>query len=247
MEAWVIVLIVLSVLGSIACFGLPIYYGNQKLSGQTGEKYVSRYLQKLGCGEVINNLILEHAEGKTRQLDHIAVSAKGLFVIETKDRSGIIYGEENWHEWVQVTKTNEYKFYNPIKQNSGQVRAIEYFLKNNGFPKVPVFGFVIFLNGEVFTKTKLAGTFVGFIKYFQCKDDILTPDVVDEIYKKLQAAKDNSTVSGKQHTKNVKTMLDKIENNICPRCNSNLVPRKGRYGEFYGCSKYPSCKFVKKQ
>lgn len=37
------------------------------------------------------------------------------------------------------------------------------------------------------------------------------------------------------------------ENLICERCGAKLVLRKGKYGEFYGCSKYPLCKFVKKQ
>ncbi|MDD3408896.1 MAG: restriction endonuclease [Candidatus Pacebacteria bacterium] len=33
---------------------------------------------------------------------------------------------------------------------------------------------------------------------------------------------------------------------VCPRCGGNLILRKGRYGEFYGCSNYPICKYIKK-
>lgn len=33
---------------------------------------------------------------------------------------------------------------------------------------------------------------------------------------------------------------------ICERCGSKLVLRKSAYGEFYGCSNYPKCKFIKK-
>ena len=33
----------------------------------------------------------------------------------------------------------------------------------------------------------------------------------------------------------------------CPECNSPLVIRKGRYGEFTACSNYPDCKYVKKE
>jgi len=32
---------------------------------------------------------------------------------------------------------------------------------------------------------------------------------------------------------------DKI---LCPECNSKMILRKGQYGEFYGCTKYPDCK-----
>jgi len=34
---------------------------------------------------------------------------------------------------------------------------------------------------------------------------------------------------------------------LCPECNSPLVIRKGRYGEFTACSNYPECKYIKKQ
>jgi superfamily I DNA and/or RNA helicase len=32
------------------------------------------------------------------------------------------------------------------------------------------------------------------------------------------------------------------ENVKCPRCNSPMFHRKGRYGSFYGCSRYPRCR-----
>ncbi|HUT96407.1 MAG TPA: type I DNA topoisomerase [Candidatus Paceibacterota bacterium] len=33
----------------------------------------------------------------------------------------------------------------------------------------------------------------------------------------------------------------------CPECGANLVMRQGRYGSFKGCSKYPACKYIKKE
>ena len=33
----------------------------------------------------------------------------------------------------------------------------------------------------------------------------------------------------------------------CPECGSDLVIRKGKYGEFVACSNYPTCKYVKKE
>lgn len=32
---------------------------------------------------------------------------------------------------------------------------------------------------------------------------------------------------------------------ICPKCNSNMILRNGRYGKFYGCSKFPYCRATK--
>ena len=34
---------------------------------------------------------------------------------------------------------------------------------------------------------------------------------------------------------------------VCPNCNSPLVIRKGRFGEFTACSNYPECKYIKKE
>ena len=41
---------------------------------------------------------------------------------------------------------------------------------------------------------------------------------------------------------------NKIDNNdICPKCGGRLVKRKGKYGEFIGCSNYPKCHYKKKK
>ena len=34
---------------------------------------------------------------------------------------------------------------------------------------------------------------------------------------------------------------------VCPECGSDLVVRKGKYGEFVACSNYPNCKYIKKE
>ncbi|MDP2690953.1 MAG: type I DNA topoisomerase [bacterium] len=33
----------------------------------------------------------------------------------------------------------------------------------------------------------------------------------------------------------------------CPECGSDLIKRRGRFGEFVGCSNYPKCKYIKKE
>jgi DNA topoisomerase-1 len=38
---------------------------------------------------------------------------------------------------------------------------------------------------------------------------------------------------------------DQILDELCPRCQANLVIKQGRYGEFTACTKYPECKYVK--
>src|SRR5207245_8689327 len=59
------------------------------------------------------------------EIDHLIVSPFGLFVIENKDRSGWIFGEESDRNWTAVHFTNKYAFQNPLHQNSGPVQALQ--------------------------------------------------------------------------------------------------------------------------
>jgi very-short-patch-repair endonuclease len=71
--------------------------------------------------------------------------------------------------------------------------------------------------------------------------------------KPLDAFKDNSLKSGygrvcikckglDTHRRNARVTNNETQNVSCPRCGNAMVLRKGRYGKFYGCSRYPFCK-----
>ena len=73
----------------------------EEYKGKIGEKETAIYLSKIeGNKQIINNITLND-NGKTRQIDHIAITETGVFVIETKNFSGQIYGRENSKEWKQ--------------------------------------------------------------------------------------------------------------------------------------------------
>lgn len=36
-----------------------------------------------------------------------------------------------------------------------------------------------------------------------------------------------------------------MKNKKCPDCDGNLIIRNGKYGEFYGCSNFPRCKYTR--
>ena len=54
----------------------------------------------------------------------------------------------------------------------------------------------------------------------------------------------------KQHISSVRQNQSRrntaVAKGKCPLCGGNLVLRNGRYGRFYGCSNYPSCKYILK-
>ncbi len=53
----------------------------------------------------------------------------------------------------------------------------------------------------------------------------------------------NKVEDGKKNIKSLKIAIPTGEN--CPKCESELLLRKGRYGEFIACSNFPKCKYTK--
>ena len=82
---------------------LIVYLKHPSTRGKHGEKKVRRVIGETVENEqyVINDFILVNDE-KSSQIDHIVINPHGIFVIETKNYSGTIYGSENQREWTQV-------------------------------------------------------------------------------------------------------------------------------------------------
>ncbi|PCG19291.1 topoisomerase DNA-binding C4 zinc finger domain-containing protein, partial [Brachyspira sp. G79] len=72
-----------------------------------------------------------------------------------------------------------------------------------------------------------------------------TSEDMDYIYNKLISS--NKDISNAKHIENINNTKKEIRSGICPRCKGKLVLREGKYGEFYGCSNYPYCKFTIKK
>ncbi len=72
-------------------------------------------------------------------------------------------------------------------------------------------------------------------------------DEAIKLYNELKAQL-NGELSGTPHTtednsgSSVQLFNDKSD--TCPKCGSDLKLRKGRSGEFWGCSNYPSCRYT---
>ncbi|MEA4826893.1 MAG: nuclease-related domain-containing protein [Clostridium sp.] len=99
-----------------------------KVKGIIGETAVSGLLSSLDSEEykVLNDIMIRKKDGKTTQIDHIIVSDYGIFVIETKNYAGWIFGKENDKYWTQVlNKRTKNKFFNPIFQNKGHINALK--------------------------------------------------------------------------------------------------------------------------
>ena len=93
--------------------------------GSDGEGRVARRLAKLPPEDykTVNDIMLPTVDGATTQIDHVVVSRYGIFVIETKNYSGWIFGGENQRTWTQSFRggrwsgPQKFPFQNPIRQN----------------------------------------------------------------------------------------------------------------------------------
>lgn len=89
--------------------------------------WLHRHLDKT-LYDTLHDVTLQTSDGTT-QIDHLVVSPFGVFVIETKNMKGWIFGSEKQAEWTQKIFRNTYRFQNPLRQNYKHVKAIEEMLQ----------------------------------------------------------------------------------------------------------------------
>ncbi len=217
--------------------------------GKAGENKVARILDSLPREyKVLNNVIIPNQRG-TSQIDHIVVSPYGIFVIETKNYEGWIFGSENSEQWKQTFKTAKgHDFYNPIKQNWGHIYALSSYLNINKrvFKSIIVFSNKATL--KITTDTPVIHMSHLKREILSYSQEIIPGSEVDSIYNSLIRISLTGTENEKRHVQSVKQNVEEkqraLRSGICPRCGGELVLRKGKYGDFYGCSNYPKCKFT---
>lgn len=221
-----------------------------KIKGAIGENttaFILFFLDKSKY-KVINNVVLEVAE-KTTQIDHIVISDYGIFVIETKNYKGWIFGGEYSEYWTQVIFKRKEKLYNPIRQNLGHIRALKRCLKE--FPNVEYISIVVFPSKadiKVSTNTDVvySSQLIKTIKKYKVLN--LVESEKDAIFQKINTFNIIDTYNKRDHVKSIKQRIqkrsDSINENRCPQCGNGLVKRNGKFGAFLGCRSYPRCKFT---
>ena len=216
--------------------------------GKFGEEQVSSLLEDLPNDYKIFNDIYIYLKDKTVQIDHIIISRYGIFVIETKNYSGWIYGGENKEYWTENLYGKKYRFYNPLKQNYSHKKALENILRINGKDIIPV---VVFVGNAKFIND-IKGNIVylyeleNFIKRYN--EPIFDDFTVQRLIKRLNMSIITDERIKRIHIKNVQERVDNkkrsLQQGICPKCGGKLVERQSKYGTFIGCSNYPRCKFI---
>lgn len=192
------------------------------------------------------NIILSSHNG-TAQIDHIVISKYGIFIVETKNMSGWIFGDASNERWTQTIYRNKYSFQNPLRQTYRQKKVLAQFLRVNEINVFPI----IFFNGRSQFRTKLPINVIDrnlgrYIKSF--KKVVLSQEEVERIKDKINHYKTSSNLTTYDHLQS----LDKRHNSNtrCPKCGGTLVEKTARRGRFVGknflgCNNYPKCRYTK--
>lgn len=236
---------------AVVIIGILFSIYEAKIKGFIGEKAISILINGLPEDKyrVMNNIMLRSSHGLT-QVDHIIVSVYGIFVIETKNYKGWITGGENSENWTKNVFGHKYKFRNPLKQNYAHVKALMELLDitdKNVF--IPVVAFSGYADLKVKTNQNVIyyGELKGLIK--EHTKELLTYEQMNEYADKIAASNVDSKENRREHIGQIheaEAVQRAAENGICPKCGKQLVLRNGKFGQFWGCTGYPSCKYTHK-
>ncbi len=224
---------------------------NYKNAGQFGEYAVEYALKngKLkGNKTILKNIYVPYKQGDS-EVDLIMVHEKGIFVFESKNYKGWIFGEEKEYEWTRIIKGKKHHFRNPILQNETHIKVLAEFLR---LPLECFVSYVVFSNRSVLKSVpnnshqavvlKCGKMLKSLRKRLRYKKPIFTRQQIEVISQKLQTECGETFEKKKEHIKYVQQLRKKY---TCPECGNMLVKRTGKYGEFLGCKGYPNCTFTK--
>ncbi len=216
--------------GQFGEFATEFALGNNNLPG----KYV-----------VLKNIYVP-TKGKTTEIDLLMLHEKGIYVFESKNYSGWIFGDAEQLKWTQCLENKQKNsFYNPIRQNRTHIKALAEFLQK---PVTAFTSYIVFSRRCTLKKVPEDTAEVVIVRRpdmlkklratLKSSEIVYSEAELHAMEDKLKALTNKSEEEKQKHIDDLQTK--------CPFCGSALVLRKGKYGEFWGCSAYPKCKFTRK-
>lgn len=242
-----VVLLIILIVGFVALYA---HLGSPSAKGAAGERHVSSTLERRLDGDTyrtLDDLILPTSRGTT-QIDHVVLSPYGVFVVETKNMSGWIFGSADQNQWTQVFRKQKFRFQNPIRQNYAHVRAVKDIL---GISDAFIHNVVVFV-GHAEPRTPMprnvlwnASDLPAFIR--SRRNQVFSDSEMRNFATKLLSRKIENTKEARQEhilslqKRATQAATDKVK---CPRCTAAMVERKNKQSDdrFWGCSRYPKCR-----
>lgn len=216
-----------------------------KRKGDIGEYKINIQLDQLSKEfKHLKDVMVKNTKGKTgySQIDHIVISPYGIFVIETKNYQGTIYGGKDRKVW---SVNGKFKMMNPFKQNYGHIQALKalidekyhpYFISMVSFTKRCTFK-IDDMELRKITSSDLLVYDIELSDYIdrkvsvnkhQYKEPFLTDSEIQQIYDQIERANITDQSLRKQHVEslkkeNAKSKEEKAKCKICQKKVSGKV------------------------
>lgn len=224
-----VILVILIAFLPFICFGFIRFseYSKFKSNGysnKTNIKFRKMTKDKGAYGEFLTYCIINKLypndeiflntyipiNNKTTEADLILVDKTGIYVFESKNYSGWIFGKDTDHKWtVTLQKSKKYHFLNPVKQNEFYIKALKELLNldDKYFQSIIVFSDRCELK-KLITKTPtMKRSFLRkeLPKLIKSKEDLLTEDEIANINDILKKYSNVSDEVKEAHIKNLKS------------------------------------------
>lgn len=234
--------------------------------GEIGEDIIYRDLARIkGRKAFLPNCYIPKHNGGTTEIDLIFLHESGVYVIESKNYSGWIFGDEEQEYWTQCLRSvggvaEKNQFYNPLWQNEIHIYALMELLQDDTFP---YYSYIVFGDNCELKNIRLTSGNHHVTYYEYLLQDIsgnaqqmgrcLSNEKMDELYSLLVKFTDASAEQKARHIEEVRAkhypIIQPDGTWTCPQCGGRLVPRVARQGSgagktFWGCSNYPKCHFI---
>jgi len=187
------------------------------LKGKMGEFAVSTHVKLYLNKEkyiLLNDCTFPDEKNITTQIDHILLSPYGIFVVETKNYTGWIFGGERQKTWTQKIYKNSYKFQNPLHQNYKHQKVLENVLADIVDPAL-IHSIVVFMPDCEFKTQMPSNVFRGaswtdYVKSF--KDETISSTKLKRIQLRIEKeVLEKSWKTHRQHMQNLKNRHVKSE------------------------------------
>ena len=243
------------------------FWSMQFDKGSQGEYLIWDSLQQLpGYKKFLFNCYLPKRNGESTEVDLILLHESGIYVFESKNYSGWIFGTETQQYWTQSLpgrygQAHKVKFFNPILQNQAHLKWLGEYLgiDSHFFYSCIVFGDECTLKDITLTSgrhyvTNRSNLFAAISSHIQLSITKLSPEQIDSLYAKLFPLTQVDAEQIAQHIKEVKEIQHKQEvaaqarvasaqgsqDGICPLCGGRLVLRTATRGANAG-NKFWGC------
>ncbi len=243
---WISLLLVLTI--ALALLRSP------RALGRSGERRVARLMRRALNGEpafIFRDVTLSTDRGSS-QIDVLAITLRGVFVIEVKNLKGKISGGPQRKYWRVQLGRRGYRLRNPLHQNHGHLKAVQRTLeipRDQLLPLVVILGRSTLSNkirelvlrpDEITTAVKSRAP------------DQLSASAVDALARRIEAARlPPGRATDRLHLKNVRQQLRANRGPLpCPRCGAAMQKRTNRKGAnpgnaFWGCERFPRCRVTR--